>query len=436
MRAVVGLLLKVALLYGVSADAHVVEHRVDRVVIVRVFAPRVVPERVDRARAVALQILPAVVVDHRVAETVIVHIVENVPRDRRPLVLVERSDEIHVFFVNNPAEEIGLLLGRIGVLCKMIERRRYDQPVEFLCMLAAGVTDSHPDRPVIRTLDPDDLCAESGRMDELFICLLIDALCPFLPCPEPEVDEFDCGRRVEVFHDIGGRDLVEEAVAERRVRGDPDLHDVLDAVLFAEFRERKREVLQMRISSLDLKERVIQSLGEAVIAAFCDAAVPVAVIASVLGLHEVNELLHLFLQLEQVLRFLDRGLAQRIERINFLSMCVAVHAPHIRAVKMAGLREFFNLVHGVIGDGAHDCAGLKGALLAVYHHLRRPAFAANTVLPLVNRVIAVALELKIHGSGNSGGTSADDADLFIQIFHTFSSCMVFVLYADKRSGFL
>ena len=82
------------------------------------------------------------------AETFHSHIVENITGDGRSCILIKTSDEIHIFLMYDLAEELFFLVPGICILHKMIQRRRYDQLIKFLCPLACRIPDSNLDLTV------------------------------------------------------------------------------------------------------------------------------------------------------------------------------------------------------------------------------------------------------------------------------------------------
>ena len=217
---------------------------------------------------------------------------------------------------------------------------------------------------------------------------------------------------VEVLEHIGSRDLVEVAVAEGREGALPDELCILAVVELQELRERHREVLEVRILSLDVGKLELGRRAEALIAALGDSTVSIHVVALVLRGKELRELAHLHDLLEKSkLRLLDRG-----------AIGIREAASHGRAIGMRGSAELLALMHGEVGIAAHDSTHLDGALLLLAvlcrdFHLRRECLAADTSRLLIDRVVVESLLLQIHCHRCSCGTATYDADTLVLV-HT------------------
>ena len=230
-----------------------------------------------------------------------------------------------------------------------------------------------------------DLGVEEGRVGDLLVEGLVDGLGAIFPGPEVDVDEVHHRLEVEVFEDVGGRDFIEIAIAERGERANPDLGDEGDAVDFAEFVEREGEVLEVRVDAFD----GLTSRGdrEAFVTAFGDAEVAADVVAFVLGFEQAAHLLDLALQFEEVR---DAG-ELFVETVIDAAIEVLVGTVEFRAV-MGDAGEFFDVVNRIVGGNTHDGAHL----IAFAIMNRRVAFAAHVVGFLINHVILVSLFLEIH----------------------------------------
>ena len=88
------------------------------------------------------------------------------------------------------------------------------------------------------------------------------------------------------------------------------------------------------------------------------------------------------------------------------SVKVAEFSSHIRLARfeigalVIVAAEFFHFADRVIGDGAHDSAGLKASFflnaVMLYLEFRGPAFAADFVELLIDNIVGVSLLFKIH----------------------------------------
>ena len=250
-------------------------------------------------------------------------------------------------------------------------------------------------------------------MLQVVVQLLPDVLGAFLPGPEVDLDEVHAGLEIQILQDVGRRDLVKIAVAERGEGPDPDLLHQGNAVELAEILERHRQVLQVRV--LALYALAAGGHGIAVIAAFGHTPVPVEVIALVLGLQQLAEGGQLLLHLQQpgVADEIGKGLRKRL---NDVAAAVLVIAVQLRAV-VRDAAELFDILHRIVGGDAHDGAHFIPASVV----MRAPALAAHAVQTLKNRVVFIALLLQIHTGAQTGRAAADngDANVFVHSFPPF-----------------
>ena len=235
------------------------------------------------------------IVYHRMASPFRCHVVENIAGNRRAVIRPERCEEVDVLLMPDLCEQGVLVLVRIRIGQEMIERGRDDQPVEHFCPLGSILAHRHIDLPVIRTFHLHNLRVQVNRVLQLSVDCLVDALGPVLPGPEPHCDELDGRRRIEILHDIGSRDFIEEPISEGGKGCNPDLLDILDPVLSAEFVKWKRQVLQVRVHTADPVERPAFFLGKTGIPPLRHANMAIQIIALVLRVHDLHELLHLAL---------------------------------------------------------------------------------------------------------------------------------------------
>ena len=308
-----------------------------------------------------------------------------------------------VALVVDLGEEGLLLLGGVEVVGQVLERRRDDDLVELLDLAVDGDADL-----AVLPLDLRDIAVQAGLVQEMVVELLPDPLRAVLPGPEVALDEVHRGLEVQIFQDVGRRDLVEIAVAEGREGADPDVLHELDAVDLAELVERKGQVLQVGVDAGDLL--ALRGDGVAVVAAFGDAAVAVDVVAFIFGLQELAEAGDLLLHLQQTgdLREVLRGL----EGLDDLAVHVLVVAVQLRAV-VGDAAELLDVVDRVVGRDAHDRAHLVAPPVVV----RGVALAAHMVVPLEDGVILVALLLEVHGRGETRRAAADDTDPVRYVAH-------------------
>ena len=295
MRAVVGLLLKQPFLHREPADRHIVRHLPDRLVIRHILVSGMIPKRIHRARAVVGQILPPMIVYHRMASPFRRHVVENIAGNRRAVIWPERREEVDILLMPDLCKQSVLVLVRVRIGQETIERGRDDQLVKGLRPFSSTLAHRHINPSVIRTLHLHDLRVQVNRVLQLSVDRLVDALGPVLPGPEPHCDELDGRRRIEILHDIGSRDFIEEPISEGGKGCNPDLLDILDPVLSAEFVKRKRQVLQVRVHTADPVERPAFFLGKTGIPPLRHADMTIQIIALVLRVHDLHELLHLAL---------------------------------------------------------------------------------------------------------------------------------------------
>ena len=134
-------------------------------------------------------------------------------------------------------------------------------------------------------------------MLDLVVEVLPDGLRAVFPCPQVHLHEVHRGLEVEVLEHVGGRNLVEVAIAERGERANPNVLHEFDAIELAEVLERQRQVLQVLVFARDVLAAGCDSV--AVVTTLCNAAVAVYVIALVLRLQQLAEFLDLTLHPEQ-----------------------------------------------------------------------------------------------------------------------------------------
>ena len=191
------------------------------------------------------------------------------------------------------------MLGLIGVavLQEELKRRADDQLVKGLLLAAV-----HGDVDLLgRATDGRDGAVELGRVLEVVVHALPDGLGAVLPGPElAGGEELPHGKGVEVLEDVSCGNLVKVAVAKRGEGALPDQLGVLAAVLLEELRERHREILEVGVLALDVRELELRRGARTLVATLRNATVAVDVVALVLLVEQARQLVHLHDLLEKV----------------------------------------------------------------------------------------------------------------------------------------
>ena len=356
-------------------------------------------ERHQRLRA---RVRPAVVEDHKVAAGLGRHVGKVVVADVGALLLLRAHGHGEVLLVLDLAKELALLLRRIAVGRKQLERRADDQLVKLL-LLATVHAHVHV---VLCAAHGRDLAVEVRGVAQRAVDAGPDGVGAVLPRPEPAGGkELPHGERVQVLQDVRGGNLVEVAIAKARERPLPHKLGVLAVVQLQKLAKRHAQVLQVRVLALDVRQLHLGRRTWPLVAALCHAAVSVDVVALVLGRKQVVELAHLHDLLEQPQLALLDGCAVRVHEA----------AAHLRAVGVGRVAKLLALVHGKVRVAAHDRAHLDGAVLplslAVLHlHERAERLAAHAPAALEDGVVVKPVLLEVHGQREPGGASTHDAD--------------------------
>ncbi len=290
------------------------------------------------------------------------------------------------------------------LLLRNIERGGNDD----LVILFHLAVDGHIDLSVLSFHLLDD-GVQAGRVLKMLVQGLPDELGAVLPGPEVDLDEVHAGLEIQIFKDIGGRDLVEIAIAEGGEGADPDVLDQFHSVLLAELGKRHCQVLEVGIDAA-YRLSFGAGCGEAFVAALCHAPVAVEVVAFILGLQKLSEFLELSLHLQETGDLQD--VLSGLEGLDDLAQTVLIVAVELGAV-MGDAAEFLHVMHGIIGRNAHDGAHLITAAVIP----GRPALAAYPVVLLQDGIVLIPLLLQIHTCGKACGSASDDtdSDVFIHV---------------------
>ena len=230
MRTVIDFLSVQFILDRETDLLHIFVHGLHDSVIIHIRSTGVVSQSIDSRRAVSVEILPSVVVDHRMSQSFRDHVINHVTGDVRALARFEGSDIVAVSFMDDPAEQIFFFIRSISVVLEQIKRSGDDESVEFFSLLNAVLASDSDQDLAFRSLDFDDFSLQHCRMFQFSVDALVDLLRSILPGPKTQIHEFQSSRDIQVLHDQSGRDLIEETVPERSERSDPDPLDFFHTV--------------------------------------------------------------------------------------------------------------------------------------------------------------------------------------------------------------